>query len=88
MIHIQNTAPGPPSRIAPETPTILPVPTRDAVEMITVCKPETEFLFLIFKLDLTWRNISGENFIGKNFVLTKKYNPTEINNMHKKENPI
>ncbi len=25
--HIQNTAPGPPTRIAPATPTMLPVPT-------------------------------------------------------------
>ena len=27
MSHIQNTAPGPPTIMAPATPTILPVPT-------------------------------------------------------------
>ena len=27
MTHIQNTAPGPPIRMAPATPTMLPVPT-------------------------------------------------------------
>ena len=32
MTHIQNTAPGPPVRIAPDAPTMLPVPTRDAVD--------------------------------------------------------
>ena len=33
--HIQKHAPGPPMQIAVETPTILPVPTRDAVETIS-----------------------------------------------------
>ena len=30
--HIQNTAPKPPRQMAVDTPTILPVPTRDAVD--------------------------------------------------------
>ncbi|MNJ65404.1 hypothetical protein D3C77_614160 [compost metagenome] len=34
-IHIQNTAPGPPSMIATETPAILPAPTRPATESIS-----------------------------------------------------
>ena len=32
MIHIQKTAPGPPTAMAVETPTMLPVPTRAAEE--------------------------------------------------------
>ena len=39
MIHIQKIAPGPPMRIAPQAPTMLPVPTREAVETIKAkCK--------------------------------------------------
>ena len=33
--HIQKHAPGPPRQIAVETPTMLPVPTREAVETIS-----------------------------------------------------
>ena len=36
MTHIQKQAPGPPRQIAVETPIIFPVPTRDAVETITI----------------------------------------------------
>lgn len=41
MSHIQKTAPGPPRQIAEETPTMLPVPTRDAVETIMAWNEET-----------------------------------------------
>ena len=34
VIHIQKTEPKPPRQIAVETPTMLPVPTLDAVEII------------------------------------------------------
>ena len=34
MSCIQNTAPGPPKQIAVDTPIMLPVPTRDAVDTI------------------------------------------------------
>ena len=33
--HIQNTAPTPPRQMAMETPAMLPVPTREAVEIIS-----------------------------------------------------
>ena len=40
ITHIQNTEPNPPIQIADETPTIFPVPTRDAVETISAWKEE------------------------------------------------
>ena len=43
MIHIQNTAPGPPTAMAVATPAMLPVPTRDAVETIMAWNDETVF---------------------------------------------
>jgi len=33
--HIQNSAPGPPATIAAEMPAIFPIPTREAVEIIS-----------------------------------------------------
>ena len=39
-IHIQNTAPGPPVVTAMATPATLPVPTRDAAEMVKALKEE------------------------------------------------
>ena len=42
MTHIQNTAPKPPRQIAPEMPTMLPVPTREAVDTIRAWKEEVE----------------------------------------------
>lgn len=38
MIHIQKIAPGPPVRIAPEAPTILPVPTWAAMAVASAWK--------------------------------------------------
>ena len=43
MTHIQKMAPGPPRQIADETPTMFPVPTREAVE--TIKAPNDERLF-------------------------------------------
>ena len=39
-IHIQNTAPGPPMVMARATPTMLPVPTREANPMAKAWKEE------------------------------------------------
>ena len=36
VIHIQNTAPMPPTQMAVEMPAMLPVPTREAVDTIRV----------------------------------------------------
>ena len=38
MIHIQKIAPGPPVRIAPQAPTILPVPTWAAMAVVRAWK--------------------------------------------------
>ena len=35
MTHIQNTEPKPPAHSAVDTPTMLPVPTREAVDTIS-----------------------------------------------------
>ena len=43
VTHIQNTAPAPPAEMAATTPTRFPMPTRVAVAMIRVWKPEMEF---------------------------------------------
>ena len=36
--HIQNTAPGPPAKMAPVTPAMLPVPTVEARAVLTAWK--------------------------------------------------
>ena len=43
VIHIQNTAPGPPMDTAAATPTMLPVPMWDAAEIVNALKGEIEF---------------------------------------------
>ena len=40
IIHIQKTAPGPPMLIARATPATLPVPTREAAEMVKALNAE------------------------------------------------
>ena len=42
IVHIQNTAPGPPIAIAVPTPAMLPTPTRDAAEIVNAWKAETD----------------------------------------------
>ncbi len=42
VTHIQKIAPGPPRQIAVDTPMMLPVPTRDAVEIMSA--PNEEML--------------------------------------------
>ena len=41
IIHIQNTAPGPPTPIANATPVIFPVPTREAALIVNAWNGET-----------------------------------------------
>ena len=43
IIHIQNTAPGPPTATAMATPATLPVPTLEAAEMVKALKAEIPF---------------------------------------------
>ena len=50
VIHIQKIAPKPPRQIAVETPMMLPVPTRDAVDTIRAPNEETDLLSFGFSL--------------------------------------
>ena len=49
-IHIQNTAPGPPVRIADTTPTMLPVPTVPEIAVENASNCETELSRVSFFL--------------------------------------
>src|SRR5699024_924104 len=64
MIHIHTTAPGPPRKIAPATPEILPVPTRAAAEIVNAWNEDNDLRrsgaassFCVFSV--MERNISG-----------------------------
>lgn len=56
MTHIQKMAPGPPRQIADETPTMFPVPTREAVE--TIKAPNDEMPCLCKGFSRVTRNVS------------------------------
>ena len=66
VTHIQNTAPAPPAETAATTPTRFPIPTRVAVETISVWNVDR--LSLCSFLASNARTISGKSRIGKNFV--------------------
>src|SRR5699024_711086 len=71
--HIQNTAPGPPIKMAVDTPTIFPVPTRPAKDTAIAWKleiPSSDFSPLSIK-----RTISLMYLTWKNFILIEKYKP-------------
>ena len=81
MIHIQKMAPGPPVRMAPEAPTMLPVPTCAAMAVASAWKEV---------MPLFWapprRFISPKNFFipspkqrtCTNRVLMEYHRPTPI----------
>lgn len=73
IIHIQKTDPGPPKQIAVDTPMMLPVPTREAVDTSIACSEDTEFS----PSDGSNRSFtdSGNSLICTPFVLMVKYNP-------------
>ena len=50
VIHIQKIAPGPPRHRAVDTPMMLPVPTREAVETISAPKDEVASRLVGFSL--------------------------------------
>ena len=54
ITHIQKTAPGPPVMMAPDTPTILPVPTvaARAVQRDWNCEIDLSFVWLVISLSL------------------------------------
>lgn len=76
--HIQNTAPKPPRQMAVDTPTMLPVPTRDAVD--TMSAPKDEMLPFSFGFSLTTRidSPNSRNWISP--VRIVKYRPAASRN--------
>src|SRR5699024_4632496 len=58
IIHIQNTAPGPPNTIAVATPAILPVPTREPALIANAWNGEIPFF--------PFSNVSGFSPIARN----------------------
>ena len=76
--HIQNTAPKPPRQMAVDTPTMLPVPTRDAVD--TISAPNEEMLPFSFGFSATtWIDSPNRrNWIRP--VRIVKYRPATIRN--------
>ena len=81
IIHIQNTAPGPPTAMAVATPARFPVPTLLARETIKASKeeicffPSCELLEVESPRSLT---ISPNILNWTNFVFTVKYNAHPI----------
>ena len=77
MSHIQNTAPGPPTVMAIATPATLPVPTRDAAEMVNARNAEIPFLPVSISdgFSVIVRSISGNIRICTTSVVTEKYRP-------------
>ena len=53
VIHIQKMAPGPPRHRAVDTPMMLPVPTREAVE--TISAPKEDMAPMLTGFSLTTR---------------------------------
>ena len=72
ITHIQNTAPAPPRQIAVDTPTIFPVPTREAVETIRAWKDETLLPSSFFGGSMTRPQACLKRRICTNFVLNVK----------------
>ena len=68
ITHIQNTAPAPPAEMAATTPTRLPMPTRQAVEMIRAWTPEIPSLPEEPVFSRVTRIISGNSRKGRNRV--------------------
>lgn len=59
VTHIQNREPAPPIAMADATPMMFPVPTLDAVEIISA--PKDEIPFSLFGLSLMTLNVSAKS---------------------------
>ena len=59
VIHIQKIAPGPPRHRAVDTPMMLPVPTREAVE--TISAPKEDMAPMLTGFSLTTRTDSPKS---------------------------
>ena len=79
MTHIQNTAPGPPVRMAPATPTMMPVPTCAAMAVASAWNelmPPPPFLPLSVRLPKTLFQPSLKQRSWTKFVFTVYQMPT------------
>ena len=86
VTHIQNTAPAPPAETAATTPTRLPMPTRVAVEMISVWKEERPSLPCFFSH--TAAIISRNSRTGKRRVRQVNQMPAVNSSTTMKEMPM
>ena len=85
--HIQNTAPAPPAEMAATTPTILPMPTRVAVDTMRVWIPERALGLSPTRFSRDSRNISGSIRMGTNRVRMVKNSPAGIKIATSREMP-
>ena len=79
MTHIQKQAPGPPRQIAVDTPTMLPVPTLDAVDTINAWKDDTFWSPAGFSF--MSRQASPKSLTCANRVLNEKNSPAAASTM-------
>ena len=87
MSHIQNTAPAPPALMAATTPTRLPMPTRQAVETMRACTPDSPSAPGFLLLSMVMRTISGNSRKGRKRVRRVKYTPAGSKMSTKSETP-
>jgi len=81
ITHIQKIAPGPPVRMAPEAPTMLPVPTWAAMAVARAWKelmPDSCLPPLRLRLPKTLFMPSPKQRICTNFVLKEYHSPTPM----------
>jgi hypothetical protein len=76
--HIQKHAPGPPIHTAVETPTILPVPTREAVDIMSAWNDDTVLPDLSSEGSSRSLHDSLNKRSWTNFVLNEKYRPAAV----------
>ena len=80
-IHIQKTAPGPPTMMALATPAMLPTPTRAPNPIQKASKDETVWLCLpSFVPESARREVLWILRIGRPFSLIMKYMPRPTRN--------
>ena len=79
VTHIQNTAPAPPTDSAATTPTRLPMPTRVAVDTISVWKDERPLPLSFFSQ--TAASISRNSRTGRSLVRRVKNTPAVSSRM-------
>ena len=87
VIHIQNTAPAPPTETAATTPTMLPMPTRVAVDTTSACQPLSAPFSRRGLRSTATRSISGKQRTGRKRVRMVKNTPAGISSSTSSEMP-